>query len=127
MKKSILIIAAAASLTLFGSQAFACYWDGYWGGAMGGPTAMINSGDHQGFYTKTAPLRQDLAAKQGEYNALMVTANPDPKRTADLSREITILHDKLMAEAGTFNLPASNAGNYSRHHMNGYPMMGGCW
>lgn len=125
MKKSILIIAAAASLTLLGTQAFACYWDGYWSGPMGGPTAMVNGGNSQEFYTKTAPLRQDLAAKQGEYNALLATANPDPQRAADLSREITILHDKLMAEAGSFNLPASQARNYG--HMNGYSMMGGCW
>ena len=127
MKKSILVIAAAASLTLLGTQAFANYWDGYRGGPMGGPTAMINGGNYQNFYTKTAPLRQDLAAKQGEYNALMTATNPDPQRTADLSREISILHDKLTAEASSFNLPAPTAGTYGRHHMNGYAMMGGCW
>ena len=125
MKKSILIIAAAASITLLGTQAFACYWDGYWGGPMGGPTAMVNGGNYQGFYTKTAQIRQDLAAKQGEHNALLATANPDPQRSADLSREVTILHDKLMAEASSFNLPAPNTGTYG--HMNGYAMMGGCW
>ncbi|HBG19940.1 MAG TPA: hypothetical protein DDY32_11890, partial [Desulfobulbaceae bacterium] len=95
MKKSILIIAAAAAITMTGTQVFACYWDGYWGGPMGGPMAMVNGGNYQGFYEKTAKIRQDLAAKQGEYSALMATTNPDPKRATDLSREITVLHDQL--------------------------------
>jgi len=109
MKKSILIIAAAAAITLTGTQVFACYWDGY----------------YQGFYEKTAKLRQDLAAKQGEYSALMVATNPDPQRAADLNREITVLHDQLSAQAKSFNLPAPGTGHNG--HMNGYAMMGGCW
>ena len=125
MKKSILVIAAAAVITLTGSQVFACYWDGYWGGPMNGPMAMVNGGNYQGFYEKTAKIRQDLAARQGEYSALMATANPDPQRAADLSREITVLHDQLSAQAQSFNLPAPRTGHYG--HMNGYAMMGGCW
>jgi len=125
MKKSILIIAAAAAITLTGTQVFACYWDGYWGGSMGGPMAMVNGGNYQGFYEKTAKIRQDLAAKQGEYSALMAATNPDPQRAADLNREMTVLHDQLSAQAKSFNLPAPGAGNYG--HMNGYGMMGGCW
>ena len=125
MKKSILIIAAAAAITLTSTLSFACYWDGYWGGPMGGPMATVNSGNYQTFYEKTAKLRQDLAAKQGEYSALMATANPDPQRAADLSREMTVLNDQLSAQARSFNLPAPGAGYYG--HMNGYAMMGGCW
>jgi zinc resistance-associated protein len=124
MKRTILALVAAASISLIGTQAFACYWDGYWGGPMGGPMAGINGGDYQGFYEKTASLRQDLAAKQGEYNALLATSNPDPKRAAELNREITTLHDELNANARSFKLPAMNM----RHHgrMGGYGM-GGCW
>lgn len=125
MKKSILIIAAAAAITLTGTQVFACYWDGYWGGTMGGPMAMANGGNYQGFYEKTAKIRQDLAAKQGEYSALMAATNPDPQRAVDLNREITVLHDQLSAQAKSFNLPAPNTGHNG--HMNGYAMMGGCW
>lgn len=124
MKKSILLIAAAVSLALIGTQAFANYWDGYRGGHMG-PMAMANGGNYQGFYEKTAQLRQDLAAKRGEYSALLAATNPDPQRAADLSREITILNDQLSAQAASFNLPASNSGYYG--HMNGYGMMAGCW
>ena len=47
MKKTILVIAAVASITLIGTQAFACYWDGYWGGPNGGPMA--------GYYGDTMP------------------------------------------------------------------------
>lgn len=38
MKKTILVIAATAFIALFSTQAFACYWEGYWGGhgRMGG-------------------------------------------------------------------------------------------
>jgi len=32
MKNSLLIIAAAAAITLTSTLSFACYWDGYWGG-----------------------------------------------------------------------------------------------
>ncbi|KJR96374.1 MAG: hypothetical protein VR65_27960 [Desulfobulbaceae bacterium BRH_c16a] len=125
MKKSILIIAAAAAITLTSTLSFACYWDGYWGGPMGGPMAMVNGGGNsQGFYEKTAKIRQDLAAKQGEYGALMATTNPDPQRAADLNREMTVLHDQLSAQAKSFNLPAPGTGNYG--HMNGYGMYG-CW
>jgi zinc resistance-associated protein len=125
MKRSILVLAAAATLTLIGTQAFACYWDGYWSGPMGGPMAGVQgNGNYQDFYEKTASLRQDLAGKQGEYSALMATPNPDPKRAAELSREITTLHDQLSAKARSFNLPVSNMGHYAG--MSGHGGYG-CW
>ena len=130
MKKSILALAAAATFTLIGTQAMACYWDGYWGGPMGGPMAGVQSnGNYQDFYEKTASLRQDLAGKQGEYNALMATPNPDPKRAAELNREITVIHDQLSAKARSFNLPGPNMRHYARmdgHGMGGHGMAG-CW
>jgi zinc resistance-associated protein len=129
MKKSILVFAAAATFTLIGTQAFACYWDGYWSGPMGGPMAGVQgNGKYQEFYEKTASLRQDLAGKQGEYNALLATSTPDPKRAAELNREITVLHDQLSAKARSFNLPGSNMRHYARmdgHGMSGHGM--GCW
>jgi zinc resistance-associated protein len=125
MKKSILALAAAATFTLIGTQAMACYWDGYWGGPMGGPTAGVQgNGNYQDFYEKTASLRLDLAGKQGEYNALIATPNPDPKRAAELNREITVLHDQLSAKARSFNLPGSNMRHYAG--MSGHGGYG-CW
>jgi zinc resistance-associated protein len=121
MKKAILIVAAAAFTALIGTQAYACYWDGYWGGPMGGPMAGYQNGNYQGFYDQTAQLRQDLAAKQGEYNALLATSNPDPKQAAELNREIAVLRDQLTAQARSYALPPANGGYYGR--MGGY----GCW
>ena len=126
MKKTMLTLAAISLIMLIGTQAFACYWDGYWGGPMGGPMAGSYDGQYQGFYDNTAQLRQDLAAKQGEYNALLATSNPDPERTAELGREIAVLHDQLRAQARSYNLPAQNyAGHHGRMGMGGTGR--GCW
>jgi len=125
MKKSILTLAAIATITLTGTQAFACYWDGYWGGPMGGPMAMVGGGNYQDFYGKTTQLRQDLAAKQGEYNALLASPNPDPKRAGELNQEIAILHDKLSTQASAHNLPAFSNGRHGGN-MNGNHMGWGC-
>lgn len=125
MKKTIFVLAAAATFALIGTQAMACYWDGYWGGPMGRPMAGFQgNGNYQDFYEKTASLRQDLAGKQGEYNALMATSTPDPKRAAELNREITTLHDQLSTKARSFNLPVPNMGHHAG--MSGYGGCG-CW
>lgn len=125
MKKSILVFAAAATFTLIGTQAFACYWDGYWGGPMGGSMVGVQgNSNYQNFFEKTASLRQDLAGKQGEYNALLATPNPDPKLAGELNREIVILHDQLSAKARSFNLPVPNMGHHAG--MSGYGGCG-CW
>lgn len=126
MKKTMLILAAISLIALIGTQAFACYMDGYWGGPMGGPMAGFDGGNHQEFYDKTAQLRQHLATRQGEYNALLATSNPDPKRTAELGREIAALHDQLRAQARSYDLPAQNyAGHHGRMGMGGTGR--GCW
>ena len=122
MKKTILVIAAAVFISFIGTQAFACGWDGYWGGPMGGLDAGYYGGNYQGFYDQTAQLRQDLAATQGKYDGLMATANPDPERAAALKREIAALHDQLRAQARSYNLPPTNAGYYGKR--GGY---GWCW
>lgn len=125
MKKTMLILAAISLIALIGTQAFACYWDGYWGGPTGGAMAGNYDGNYQEFYDKTAQLRHNLAAKKGEYNALMATSNPDPERTAELGREIAALHDQLRAQARAYNLPArNNAGHHGRMG-GGYGR--GCW
>jgi len=124
MKKEILIVAVVAFIALTGTQALACYWDWYWGGPMGGPMAGFTGNTyHKRFYDETAKLRQDLAAKQGEYNALLAAPNPDPKRASELSRDIAALHDQLRSKARAYNLPPPNSGYYGRGWMGGY----GCW
>jgi hypothetical protein len=128
MKKMIFGLVVAASVVFFGFQAFACYWDGYWGGPMGAPMSGFNTnnfteGNYQGFFDNTAQLRQDLAAKQAEHNALMARSNPDPKRVAELSKQITSLHDQLRAKARSYNMPVPR-GNYGHGPMGAY---GRCW
>ena len=83
---------------------------------------------YQGFFDNTSQLRQDLAAKRGEYNALIAKSNPDPKRAADLNKQITSLHDQLRSKAQAYNLPAPGArsgyGPMSGYSRGGY---GWCW
>ena len=128
MKKMIFGLVVAASVVFFGFQAFACYWDGYWGGPMSVPMGgfygdTFVGGAYQGFLDNTAQLRQDLAAKQSEYNALMAKSNPDPKRAADLNRQISALHDQLRTQARSYNLPVPRS-NYGHRPMGGH---GCCW
>ena len=135
MKKLLIVLVAVMTFGFIGSQALACMWDGYWGGPMGGTwggyaTGVNPGGSHQKFLNDTASLRGELAAKQGEYNALMAQSNPDPKRAGKLSQEIAGLHDQLKARAQSNDLAAP--GGYSAPPM-GYSGYGrgygdwGCW
>jgi len=123
MKKSLLILVAVVSMVLISSLAWACYWDGYGGGPMGDPMGGYSGGASQGFYDNTAQTRQDLAAKQGEYAALMAQSNPDPKKAAGLSRQIASLHDQLRSKSQAYNLPAPGTGYGRMGGGYGY----GCW
>jgi len=98
MKRFVMVSALVVFLGLLASQALACWWDGNYGGH------MMGWGSGRGYYpqsflNETATLRQELAAKQGEYNALMAQSNPDPNRAAQLSQEIVGLQDQLQAKA----------------------------
>jgi hypothetical protein len=130
MKKFLIAMTAVAALFV-GSQAWACLWDGYWGGPMGAPvngyySNIYSSGTHQGFFDGTVQLRQNLAEKRSEYQALLAQPNPDPRKVSDLNRQITMLNDQLVAEARSSNLPIPS-GNYGNSG-NG-PMWGSgmCW
>ena len=124
MKMSLLVIAATVFITLTGTQAFACLLAGYWGGPRGGPIAAAYSPAYHGFYDQTKQLRQDLAAKRGEYNALMATSNPYPKRAAELNRQIASLDHQRRAKAQSPNMPALGSG-YGYDTPGGYGRMGG--
>jgi zinc resistance-associated protein len=98
MKKLVMVSALVVIVGLLASQALACWWDGNYGGH------MMGWGSGRGYYSQsflndTATLRQELAAKQGEYNALMAQSSPDPKRASQLSQEIVGLQDQLQAKA----------------------------
>jgi zinc resistance-associated protein len=110
MKKLLIVMVAVVSLSFVASQALACMWDGYWGGPMGSTyggytQGVYPGGNYQNFLNDTAKIRQDLAAKQGEYSALMAQPNPDPKRASQLSQEMAGIHDRLQAKAQASGLP----------------------
>ncbi len=108
MKKLFIVLVTVVALGFIGSQVLACMWDGYWGGSRGsysgGHASGMTGGAYQNFLNDTAKLRQELAAKQGEYNALMAEPDFDRSRTARLSTEIAGMHDRLHSRARTSGL-----------------------
>jgi len=133
MKKLIITFVALVSISALGfvgSQVWACWWGGYHGSSTEGYYPNTNPGStYQDFLNDTAKLRQELAAKQGEYNALMAQPNPDPKKAAQLSQEIARIHDQLQTKAQAYglNMPTPR-GNYYNAPMAPYGYGGwGCW
>lgn len=135
MRKLIIVIALVASAGLLASAALACYWDGYYGGPMGGSMmggyypGVAQGGSYQTFLDETQDLRQELAAKQGEYSALMAQSNPDPQKAGQISREIAGMHGQLQAKARARGLGAQGGpGPYSAPmRPNGYGSGYGGW
>jgi zinc resistance-associated protein len=134
MRKMVVALAVLVALGLVASPVLACWGDGYWGGPMGGPGGGYYpnanpGGSYKSFLNDTTKLRQDLAAKQGEYSALMARPNPDPKRAAKLSQEIFGIQDQLRAKAQNYDSSGwgrGPRGNYHGMHMG--PYAGGyCW
>lgn len=120
MKKLVIVLAIVASVGIITSPVLACMWYGYWGGPAGGSmmvawggygSGVDNSGAYRNFMNDTANLRQELAAKQGKHNALMTQNNPDGKQAAQLSPEVTRLHDQLRARAQSSRLPGPGSYN----------------
>ena len=132
MKKILIVLVTVMSLSFVASQAVACMWDGYWGGGgygAGYGLGVSPGGANQGFLNDTAKLRQDLAGKQAEYNALTAQPNSDPKRIGQLSQEIAGIHNQLQAKAQASGLAAP--GSYGAP-MGGYGYGSGysgwaCW
>ena len=127
MKKIVITLAVLASFGFISSQALACYWDGYWDGSMYGGGYGNHNANHQRFFNDTAELRGAFAAKQAEYGALMAQKNPDPKRAAQISKEIASLHDQLEARAQAHNLPIPGSNNYRPQYNNRGWGGRGCW
>lgn len=105
MRKLLIVLAVTVSLGLFVSQVWAGPWCGY-RGRPGDYSYSNPGGSYQGFLSDTANLRNELAAKQGQYNALMAQPNPDPQRAGQLARDIGELEAKLQAKAQAYGLHA---------------------
>jgi len=107
MRKLVITLAVVGALGLVASQALA-WGPGGQGGwcPMGGYSGAYTGGAYQSFLNDTAQLRQELAAKQGEYNALMAQPNPDPKQTAQVSQEIARLQEQIQTKAQSSGVAA---------------------
>lgn len=114
MKKTALILIAVAITGFSATQALA-------GRAHHGPSNGCGKGYHQNlteeqvqarqaFMKETAGLRQDLAAKVGEYRALMAGDNPDPKTAGKLAGEIAGLKNDLREKAVAAGVPFRGRG-----------------
>ncbi|MBW2107753.1 MAG: hypothetical protein JRI36_03680 [Deltaproteobacteria bacterium] len=104
MKNFMVILTTVLLAGVATSQASACWWDGYRGGHMRGSQAgyycgIIPSQANQSFLKDTEKLREKLAAKQGEYDALLAQPKPDPKQAGKLSKEIAEIQGQLRAKA----------------------------
>lgn len=102
-----------------------------WGGpgGRGGYGYGANTGPQsQAFLDETADLRNELAGKRGEYNALMSRENPDPKEAARIQQEMQKIREQIRVRAQSYqDSSADGRGNYSGrwgHHRGGG---GYCW
>ncbi len=91
---------------------------------------------YQGFYDRTAQLRNQIWTKAGELDTLLGTSNPDPERVKALQREISELKGKMAQEEINLELEArkiqpqggyfAGQGRYRMGYSGGYGR-GGCW
>ncbi len=115
MRKALVVMVSIVAMSLIASQALAWCGGGYWRGpagrTWGGYAPGAGSGvAYQQFMNDTKALRQELAAKQGEYDALMAQPNPDPKRAGELSAQIDNLDEQLQEKAQASNMPGPRYG-----------------
>ena len=107
MRKMVIVTVVVVSLGLVASQVWACWGrgGGHMGGHSGGYTSDVNAGAaYQSFLNDTANLRSELAAKQGEYDALMVQSNPDPTQAGKLSQKIADIQNQIQVKAQTYGV-----------------------
>ncbi|MEJ2589179.1 MAG: hypothetical protein P8165_16710 [Deltaproteobacteria bacterium] len=133
MKKLIIGTITLLTLGLLVSPGLAFWGGGYCNGPRGGgwyagDTPQIDNArkaEYDKYVAETAGIRQKLAAKQAEYNALMANDNPDPKRAGELAGEIAGLREQLRSKAPTYAGPGYGPG-YGYGHMYGRRGGGPC-
>lgn len=79
-----------------------------------------DSATYQKYLSDTVTIRQELASKRAEFQALMSGQNPDPAAAASLSKEIFNLQEKLRAQA-----PSRGFGRGGGYGYGGCPGSGG--
>ncbi len=92
--------------------------------------------NYQKFLTDTASLREQLAAKQGEYIALISQPNPDQQLAGQLSLQIAELMNQIREIALSYGIPARGGycsypyglnGGYQGYCNHSYGSGGGGW
>ena len=116
MKKTLLVVAALATIGLAGYQhAEAQPWGGGpgMGPGMGPGCAMMMGGAGQGqepmseetlkarekFFSETTDLRKKMFSKKTELDAVMSGAKPDEKKAAKLSEELFDIRSQMHKKA----------------------------
>lgn len=117
MKKTVLAIAAVATLGLAGYQLVDAH-PGGWGPGMGNGYGMMGPGGRavdeatikarEKFFNDTAALRRQIAAKQTELYAVTNSATPDEKKAAKLSEELFDLRSRMQEKAAASGLTTGN-------------------
>lgn len=122
MKKTLLAVAAIATIGLAGFQlAEAQPWGG--GPGMGhGCAMMAGPGQGQGqlseealkvrekFFSETTDLRKKMFSKNTELDAVMSGKKPDEKKAAKLSEELFDLRDQMQKKAQDAGLAQAGCG-----------------
>jgi septal ring factor EnvC (AmiA/AmiB activator) len=75
----------------------------------------------------SASIREKIAAKHGEYNALMAQQNPDPKRAAQLQEDIAKLNNQIQQNAQKHNVNSWDANRQGSPNYHQYCNYRGCW
>lgn len=106
----ILLTLGVAATASFAYDGWGC---GGWGGRNDGPPALSDKDKAalDKFQADTRDLRRDLAAKSGEYQALLSSEKPDAARAGELSGQIYDLREQLGDKARAAGLPAFGPGN----------------
>ncbi len=92
-----------------------CYGGRYWAAPPQPPSRTVwgNYGPeitsrkaYHDFLRDTKKLRQELASKEAEFNAVMYQYNPNPELVGQLAKEIAELNDLIEEKARAHGLPA---------------------
>ncbi len=132
-KRIMMILAVIMSAGFIAGSVWACPWYGNWGGnwdswGWGSDSGYYDSQDNsfQSFINDSASIREELAARHGEYNALMAQQNPDPKRAGELQADIARLNNQIQQKAQKYNV-SSRGANHSGSPNHGHCGYRGCW
>jgi zinc resistance-associated protein len=125
-----MILAVLMSAGFIVGSAWACQWDGNWGDSgwdSGSGYYDNQNSNNQSFMKDTASIREEIAAKHGEYNALMAQQNPDSKQAGQLQEDIAKLNNQIQQKAQEYNMPSRGAKHSTSPNYHAYCNYRGCW